>query len=70
MQNACFEAQKPGFLANPEEGNSEDPNALHPEDGGGRNLKQRGGGSVAVLVISGLFVAVGVVSLSLCQVGW
>ena len=43
---------------------------LHLEDGRGRNLKQRGGGSVAVLVISGLSVAVGVVSLSLCQVEW
>ncbi|ESW34272.1 hypothetical protein PHAVU_001G138500 [Phaseolus vulgaris] len=64
LQTACPEAQKPGIFANPEEGFPQNPNALHPE-GSDQRLKPHGGGSVAVLVISGLSVAVGAVSLSL-----
>ncbi|KAL2320822.1 hypothetical protein Fmac_029791 [Flemingia macrophylla] len=64
LQNACPEAQRPGFYANPEEGNPENPNALHPE-GSFESGKHRGGASAAVLVVSGLSVAVGAVSLSL-----
>ncbi|RDY01620.1 Receptor protein kinase-like protein ZAR1, partial [Mucuna pruriens] len=65
LQNACPEAEKPGTFANPEDVNPQNPNAIHAEDGYPRNLKQHGGGSVAVLIVSGLSVAVGVVSLSL-----
>ncbi|KAG5072246.1 hypothetical protein AAZX31_03G123800 [Glycine max] len=64
LQSACPEAQKPGIFANPEDGFPQNPNALHP-DGNYERVKQHGGGSVAVLVISGLSVAVGAVSLSL-----
>ncbi|KAG4915971.1 hypothetical protein JHK87_053528 [Glycine soja] len=64
LQSACPEAQKPGIFANPEDGFPQNPNALHP-DGNDQRVKQHGGGSVAVLVISGLSVAVGAVSLSL-----
>ncbi|CAJ1910095.1 unnamed protein product [Sphenostylis stenocarpa] len=64
LQTACSEAQKPGIFANPEEGFPQNPNALHPE-GSDQRVKSHGGGSVAVLVISGLSVAVGAVSLSL-----
>ncbi|TKY62575.1 inactive leucine-rich repeat receptor protein kinase [Spatholobus suberectus] len=64
LQTACPEAQRPGALANPENDYPQNPNALHPDDPEGK-VKQHGGGSVAVLVISGLSVAVGAVSLSL-----
>ncbi|KAK7285539.1 hypothetical protein RJT34_20313 [Clitoria ternatea] len=64
LQKACSETQKPSVLSNPED-EPQDPKALLRPEGPEVKGKSHSGGSVAVLVISGMSVAVGVVSLSL-----
>lgn len=68
LQIACPEAQKPGIFTNLKKGFPQNPNALHPE-GLYQRVKPHGGGFVAVLVIFGLRVAVGKISLSLWAFG-
>ncbi|XP_022766015.1 receptor protein kinase-like protein ZAR1 [Durio zibethinus] len=63
LGNLCPEAQNPRAILNPEE-NPENPNGFRPilDDGNGERSKEKNG-SVAVPLISGVSVVIGVVSV-------